>query len=383
MQEDIRNNIVELIIFIVLEVLFILSLTKGFSMMITLPVSTALIVILMMRSAINSRAARLAMEKGMQEVMREKDARKQAEEKLAESRKIFQTFSRAWPESILMADAQAKIYFWNPGVQKMFGFPEEEIMGKDFRELFAADTFITDDKGEIIKPAGKRPGSGLTECKALRKDHSEFPAELMIVSIPLYNLRCFLIAVRDTSGIKQKEDEMEESYQTDPLTKLYNRIHFFKLAAREMERAKRYNQTVSLIFMDIDGLQTINDTYGNEAGDSVIKTLAAIAGNNVRSVDIPARMNGGEIAVLLPGTGSEMAVITAERLRDMVQNTIVPGQEHYISFTVSAGVSSIITNPFNLDILLRNADTALFVAKENGGNRVEVCRYEKNDVHPE
>ncbi|MEZ4524845.1 MAG: PAS domain S-box protein [Desulfobacterales bacterium] len=223
MQEGIRNNIAELGIFIVFEVLFILSLTKGLSLMITLPVSTVLIVILMIRSAKNGRAARLAMEKGMQEVAREKEARKQAEEKLEESRKIFQTFSRSWPESILMADAQAQIYFWNPGVQKMFGFREEEIRGKDFRELFAPDTFAAE--GENIRPAGKRGVSGLTECKAMRKDKTEFPAELMMVSVLLYDLKCFLIAVRDISGLKQKEDEMQEACQTDPLTKLYNRQH--------------------------------------------------------------------------------------------------------------------------------------------------------------
>lgn len=382
MQEEIRNNIVELGIFIVFEVLFILSLTKGISMMITLPVSTVLIVILMIRSAKNGRAARFATEKGKQEVKREKEARKQAEEKLEESRKIFQAFSRSWPDSILMADAQAKIYFCNPGMQKMFGFPEAEIMGKDFRELFVPDTFINDEKGEIIRPGGKRAVSGLTECNALRKDKSEFPAELMMVSVLLYNLRCFLIAVRDISGVKQKEEEMVESCQTDPLTKLYNRIHFFKLASREMERSKRYSQPVSLILMDIDDLKSVNETYGNEAGDSVIKTLAAIVGNNVRSVDIPARMDGGEIAVLLPGTGQEMAVVTAERLREMVENTIVPAGEQYISFTVSAGVSKIMCNPFNLDILLRNADTALFVAKEKGRNRVEACIYE-NGMYPE
>ncbi|MEZ4524846.1 MAG: GGDEF domain-containing protein [Desulfobacterales bacterium] len=133
-----------------------------------------------------------------------------------------------------------------------------------------------------------------------------------------------------------------------------------------MERAKRYNQIVSLILMNIDELTTINEKYGNEAGDSVIKALAAIAGNNVRSVDIPARMNGGEIAVLLPGTGSEMAVITAERLREMAENTIIPAGEEHISFTVSAGVSRILSSPFHLNILLRMRTVPFLQPKKRG-----------------
>ncbi|MGE0086452.1 MAG: diguanylate cyclase [Desulfococcaceae bacterium] len=376
MNEEIRNNTVELIIFVIFEILFILSLIKGFPMMITLPVSTLLIIILMMRSAKNGRTARSAIEKRRQELTIEREARKQTEEKLGESRKIFQTFCHSWPEAILMADAQAKIYFRNPGMQKMFGFSEGEIMGKDFRELFVPDTFAADDNSEIIKPAGKRAGSGLTECKAIREDKSEFPAEIMMLPIFLYNQRCFLITVRDMSGTKVREEDLVEFCQTDLLTSLYNRIHFFKLATREMERAKRYSQPISLILMDIDDLKTINDAYGNETGDSVIRTLAIIVESNIRTVDIAGRINGGEIAVLLPATGSDMGAVTAERLREMAENTTVPVGEQHISFTVSAGVAKIRSSPFHLDILLRDADSALFVAKEKGKNRVEVCRYE-------
>ncbi len=380
MQEKIRNNIVELIIFILFELLFILSLTKGFSQMITMPVSTLLIVILIIRSAKKGSAARFATEKGRQDLLHEKEALKQAEEKLGESRKIFQAFCQSWPEAILMADAQAKIYFCNPGMQKMFGFSEGDLIGKDIRELFVPDTFETDDRGEIIRPGGMGSAAGLTECKALRKDKSEFPAEFMMTFLFLYNYKCLLMAVRDTSGLKQKEVALVEFSQTDLLTKLYSRMHFFKLSARELERAKRYRQPISLILMDIDGLKNINEIYGNEAGDSVIRTLAVIAESNIRTVDITARMNGGEIAVLLPNTGSEMAAVTAERLREAVENTSVPAGEQHISFTVSAGVARIRNSPFSLDTLLRDADTMLFVAKEKGRNRVEVCLYENEAV---
>lgn len=373
MQNAIHNNIAELIIFAAFEVLFLFSLLTDFSPMITWIIASVLIIILIIHSANKGKSLHSFMEKTEQEKEREKKSKKEFQEKLTENKKILQAFSNSFPETILMADSGEKIFFWNPSLYKMFGYSEDEIMGKPLMELFAAENLSW---REISKKKGSDDSDG-DIYKALRKDGSEFPASLTVTPLFLYAQQCYFICVKDQTFQKQRDEKLSRLYSTDPLTGLYNRIHFFTLATGELERARRYGHPLSLIITDIDGLKIINKTYGSAGGDSVLKTLTEIVRTSVRNVDIPARLGGGEIALLLPNTDAEKARVTAERLRESVENTIIPVNDVSVSFTISAGIARSRQNTFHMDTLLKDADTALFLAKEKGGNCVETCIYEK------
>ncbi|MEE4356724.1 MAG: sensor domain-containing diguanylate cyclase [Desulfococcaceae bacterium] len=373
MQNAIHNNIAELIIFAAFEVLFLFSLLTDFSPMITWIIASVLIIILIIHSANKGKSLHSFMEKTEQEKEREKKSKKEFQEKLTENKKILHAFSNSFPETILMADSGEKIFFWNPSLYKMFGYSEDEIMGKPLMELFAVENLSWQ---EISKKKGSDDSDG-DIYKALRKDGSEFPASLIVTPLFLYAQQCYFICVKDQTFQKQRDEKLSRLYSTDPLTGLYNRIHFFTLATGELERARRYGHPLSLIITDIDGLKIINKTYGSAGGDSVLKTLTEIVRTSVRNVDIPARLGGGEIALLLPNTDAEKARVTAERLRESVENTIIPVNDVSVSFTISAGIARSRQNTFHMDTLLKDADTALFLAKEKGGNCVETCIYEK------
>jgi diguanylate cyclase (GGDEF)-like protein/PAS domain S-box-containing protein len=332
-----------------------------------------LIIILIIHSANKGKSLHSFMEKTEQEKEREKKSKKEFQEKLTENKKILHAFSNSFPETILMADSGEKIFFWNPSLYKMFGYSEDEIMGKPLMELFAVENLSWQ---EISKKKGSDDSDG-DIYKALRKDGSEFPASLIVTPLFLYAQQCYFICVKDQTFQKQRDEKLSRLYSTDPLTGLYNRIHFFTLATGELERARRYGHPLSLIITDIDGLKIINKTYGSAGGDSVLKTLTEIVRTSVRNVDIPARLGGGEIALLLPNTDAEKARVTAERLRESVENTIIPVNDVSVSFTISAGIARTRQNTFHMDTLLKDADTALFLAKEKGGNCVETCIYEK------
>jgi len=176
--------------------------------------------------------------------------------------------------------------------------------------------------------------------------------------------------VQDMTERRNAEERLRELATTDSLTGLVNRRSFLDLAEREFKRSQRYGAALSLLVMDMDRFKTINDTYGHEAGDKVLQSLAAIGGKVLREVDVMGRLGGEEFAVLLPETGMGEALGVAERLRASVESSPVetaPGT--LVPISVSIGAAQAVKDETLAD-LLRRADTAMYDAKNQGRNRV-------------
>jgi diguanylate cyclase (GGDEF)-like protein/PAS domain S-box-containing protein len=169
-------------------------------------------------------------------------------------------------------------------------------------------------------------------------------------------------------------DKLEHRAHTDSLTGLANRGRFMELADIEIARAKRYQSPYAVMLLDIDHFKGINDKYGHKAGDAVLQELATIMRGTLREVDIIGRIGGEEFAFLLPETGVEEASRVAERLRQVVAHSELPtGDSLPLHITVSIGVAQTLDQPNPLNCILRNADSALYEAKNNGRNRVCVA----------
>jgi len=182
----------------------------------------------------------------------------------------------------------------------------------------------------------------------------------------------FVHVARDITDRKIFEEKLHKLAITDSLTEIWNRRHFMQLAQRELDRAKRYGGQLAILMMDLDRFKAINDAYGHDVGDEALKKVAEIGRNSLRQVDIFARYGGEEFVAVLPETGPEQAVQVAERLRQEVAETPVTGDGRPVRMTVSIGVTVAGPNPADLATLLRNADQAMYMAKQNGRNRVEV-----------
>jgi diguanylate cyclase (GGDEF)-like protein len=165
--------------------------------------------------------------------------------------------------------------------------------------------------------------------------------------------------------------ERERQSVTDGLTGVANRRHFNEVFYHEFERARRYEQCMSLIIADLDFLKKINDTYGHQAGDEAIKTLARVLHEGSRSIDLAARYGGEEFCLLLPNTDLEMAEQTAERLRKRITECAVEGPG---IISASIGVASFPVHAEDPDELFARADEALYEAKQQGRNKVCVAR---------
>lgn len=164
--------------------------------------------------------------------------------------------------------------------------------------------------------------------------------------------------------------ELARQAVTDGLTGVANRRSFNDSFTKEFERAKRYNEPLSLVMIDLDFLKKINDTYGHKAGDDAIASIGKLLKASSRVSDVAARYGGEEFCLLLPNTGVEMAEQLAERVRRKIAEVYVEGPG---TISASIGVSSYPAHAADPDELFHKADSALYVAKANGRNQVRVA----------
>lgn len=186
--------------------------------------------------------------------------------------------------------------------------------------------------------------------------------------------------VRVQLKVKSLQDELKRSNDmlrtlsiTDPLTHLHNRRHLMEMVEKEFQRASRKGAHLSLIILDIDYFKKVNDTYGHQEGDRVLTILADIVRRRLRSYDLAARYGGEEFVLLLPETPVHEAMAIAERLRLEVQEHIFDGSLQGQVLTISLGVATYPSSRIeSIDSLFRQADEALYRAKQSGRNRVEL-----------
>lgn len=159
---------------------------------------------------------------------------------------------------------------------------------------------------------------------------------------------------------------------TDPLTGVYNRRYLSAHLERKLMEMADSSKPVSIMLLDLDRFKQVNDRFGHDAGDAVLKEIAQRIGNNIRGFDLLARFGGEEFVVIMPGTDAEQALAVSERLRRLIgdKRFTVPGQDEGLTVTFSGGVATA-TDPMETgEHLLKRADAALYRAKDGGRNRV-------------
>ncbi len=181
-------------------------------------------------------------------------------------------------------------------------------------------------------------------------------------------------------------EEVRELSLTDPLTGLRNVRYFYDTIEREVKRASRYGEVFSVVIFDIDNFKDVNDTYGHQTGDDVLKELAGILKGQCRRADVLARYGGEEFVMLLPRTDRDSALQVAERIREAVQRhtfseeaLLRDGMKKALKITISGGVATFPEDGQTVRELLYRADMALYRAKALGKARVECWKKEEED----
>ncbi len=164
---------------------------------------------------------------------------------------------------------------------------------------------------------------------------------------------------------------LSELVHTDNLTGLFNYRHFEMVLAQEFERTRRTGQPTALIMLDLDYFKKVNDEWGHEGGNQVLRQVASIMIQLLRRIDIPCRYGGEEFALLLPGTHLPRAVQAAERLRQAIASAAIDFEGKLIPVTASMGVGVYMRNSnLTTETFIKHVDQLLYKAKEEGRDRV-------------
>jgi len=247
---------------------------------------------------------------------------------------------------------------------KISGYPKDELIGKKHSILRdpSMPTELFENLWETIKNGDDWSG----EICNISKNGERYWVYANIS--PVFDEDGKIVAYTAIREDITDKKRIEELAITDRLTKIYNRIHLDKILNSELVRSSRYKTPFSVILLDIDKFKSVNDTYGHQVGDSVLKESAKILKNSVREIDTLGRWGGEEFLVIAPNTDLEGARRLAEKLRVAMESFrfSVVGNK-----TGSFGVSSWREGDSE-ESLLKRADDALYLAKERGRNRVEV-----------
>lgn len=180
--------------------------------------------------------------------------------------------------------------------------------------------------------------------------------------------------IRYHQELLRERENLRELTLHDSLTRLYNRAAILNLCQKEMSRAQRQKNAMSLIMADIDHFKTINDSHGHLVGDGVLREVARRIAESLRPYDAVGRYGGEEFLILVPNCDCSNAVQLAERIRQRVIELPISFDEHDISVTISLGVADCNGGRnFSLECLIDMADKAMYSAKNSGRNRVEKC----------
>lgn len=183
----------------------------------------------------------------------------------------------------------------------------------------------------------------------------------------LAQLGAFLFVTYFVSALRRSHQHERELARTDDLTNVINRRSFFEASQQEIKRARRHQHPFTVAYMDVDDFKLINDHYGHSTGDMVLRSVTQTIKNTIREIDLVARLGGDEFVILMPETDEEAARTVVARVHSDIMDKI---REHGWPITLSIGVVTWTTPPRTVDVMLKQADEAMYGVKNSGKNRV-------------
>lgn len=264
-------------------------------------------------------------------------------------------------DGVIVVDPRGMIRAFNPVAEHMFGYKESEILGKNVNKLLT--DLMAGEGGAIV--------TGAREVVGLRKSGATFQADLNVCAANQDD-PAFVLITRDNTERKQAEQRLVYLAQYDVLTGLPTRALFHDRASHALARARREEKLVAIMYLDLDHFKPVNDGMGHHIGDELLKAVAKRITSCLRDVDTVSRLGGDEFAIILESIPHiDNATIVAEKIIDAMQEPYhVDG--HEIHITASIGITIYPMDDKDLTNLLKDADQAMYRAKEAGRNNFQL-----------
>lgn len=289
-------------------------------------------------------------------------------------------------DAVVAVDRDQKLVLFSPAAEKLFGYSRDEIIGKPldtllphrYRSGHAAKVNEFHSKGSPARYMGDRK----SHLVGLNADGTESMLGATIVTVPTDDGPIMVAMLRDIGERIKMQQELAHMASADPLTGQLNRRAFLESLEREWHRALRYKTELSLLMFDLDRFKSINDTYGHDLGDQVIREFSELVRSSLRDIDLFGRWGGEEFIAALPHTDLRSARNIAERIRETFASRRFEASGFKVfSVTVSIGVSDLRDGRFPLQQMIKDADNALYEAKNAGRNQV-VIRNAAGSIRP-
>jgi diguanylate cyclase (GGDEF)-like protein/PAS domain S-box-containing protein len=292
-------------------------------------------------------------------------ARTEAHLRLLEERYRILVENAPFPIVITRLE-DGKMMYVNPSMTQKFELTQEQALGKAASELYV----FPSERTRMMQILTQQGAVQEFEVQFITTSGKKFWGHLSAKQIVFEEEPAAFFSILDIDEWKRLQNRLESLAMTDDLTGLFNRRFFRQRGKEEFKRARRYQLPLALLAIDVDKFKDVNDTYGHDIGDSVLKEVAALLGRSLRDIDLVGRIGGEEFGVILPDSSLPNAMQTAERLRAAIEQLSVHVNGYSIRVTVSIGAAAYHAGQNTLDDLLKLADRALYQAKEAGRNRV-------------
>ena len=292
---------------------------------------------------------------------------------ISASEERYRTVTEAATDGIVSVGEDGRILFGNAAVARIFGYPTDRLANRSVLDLIPIR--LRDQATSLLRGAllieSREPGT-THRVYGLHLDGREIPLEVSFGESLDDGRRVVTGVVRDITLRLQAENEIERLAYEDPLTRLPNRALFHDRLRQALAHAQRESDRLTLMFLDLDEFKIINDSLGHTFGDAVLSEVGRRLVDCLRAEDTAARLGGDEFILLLPRVGDPVgAEQVAKKVLERVRGPIGL-QEETVFVTGSIGISRYPEDGADPETLLRNADIAMYRAKERGGNCSEL-----------